>query len=63
LSSGTATVTFSVPQLETGYHVLVTGNVGEIFSVTNKTLSGFVINSNNPGSLASVDWMLVRTGT
>jgi Pectate lyase superfamily protein len=63
LSSGTATVTFAVPQLETGYHVLVTGNVGEIFSVTNKTLSGFVINSNNPGSLASVDWMLVRTGT
>jgi hypothetical protein len=47
----------------TGYLVLVTGNVNEVFSVTNKTVSGFTIQSSNPGSAASVDWMLLRKGT
>jgi len=44
--------------------VLLTGNnVSEIFSVANKTVSGFTVNTNNPASLAGVDWMLVRKGT
>lgn len=63
LTAGVATVTFAVPQPYTGYQLLVTGNVSEIFSVSNKTVSGFVINSSNPASTASVDWMLLRTGT
>jgi hypothetical protein len=63
LSSGAAAVTFTVPQMYTGYLVLVTGNVNEVFSVTNKTVSGFTIQSSNPGSAASVDWMLLRKGT
>jgi hypothetical protein len=63
LSGGTATVTFTVPQMYLQYLVLVTGNVGEIFSVVNKTTWGFTIQSTNPASTASVDWMLLRTGT
>ena len=63
LSSGTATVTFNTPQPYTGYLVLVTGNANETFSVQNKTVAGFVIQSSNPSSTASVDWMLLRTGT
>jgi hypothetical protein len=63
LSAGTATVTFKVPQPYTGYLVLVTGNANETFSVQNKTVSGFTIQSSNPASAASVDWMLLRTGT
>jgi hypothetical protein len=63
LSGGTAAVTFTVPQMYTGYLVLVTGNAGEIFSVLNKTVSGFTIRSSNPASTASVDWMLLRKGT
>jgi hypothetical protein len=63
LSAGIATVTFSVPQPYTGYLVLVTGNAGEIFSVVNKSVAGFSIQSSNPASTASVDWMLIRKGT
>jgi hypothetical protein len=63
LSGGTATVTFTVPQMYTQYLVLVTGNVGEVFSVVNKATWGFTIQSTNPASTASVDWMLLRTGT
>jgi hypothetical protein len=63
LSGGIAMVTFTVPQMYTGYLVLVTGNVSEIFSVLNKTVSGFTVQSSNPASTASVDWMLLRKGT
>jgi hypothetical protein len=63
LSGGAATVTFTVPQMYTGYLVMVTGNASEIFSVLNKTVSGFTIQSSNPASTASVDWMLLRKGT
>jgi hypothetical protein len=63
LSGGIATVSFGVPQPYTGYLVLVTGSAGEAYSVTDKTVSGFTICSNNPSSTASVDWMLLRTGT
>jgi len=63
LSAGAAAVTFSVPQPYTGYLVLATGNAPENFSVVNKTVSGFTIQSSNPASTASVDWMLLRTGS
>jgi hypothetical protein len=63
LSGGVATVTFGVPQPYTGYLVLVTGSACEAYSVADKTVSGFTIASNNPSSTASVDWMLLRTGT
>ena len=63
LSGGAATVAFTVPQMYTGYLVVVTGNASEIFSVLNKTVSGFTIQSSNPASTASVDWMLLRKGT
>lgn len=63
LSGGVATVTFTTPQPYTGYLVMVTGNASEIFSVVSKTVSGFTIQSSNAASTASVDWMLLRTGT
>jgi hypothetical protein len=63
LSGGVAAVSFGVPQPYTGYLVLITGSAGEVYSVSNKTVSGFIISSNNPASTASVDWMLLRTGT
>ena len=63
LASGSATVAFTNPQWDANYHVLVTGNVTETFAVTNKTMSGFVIQSSNVASSARVDWMAVRTGT
>lgn len=63
LSAGTATVTFHTPQPFLGYLVVVTGDANETFSVQNKTLGGFTIQSSNPSSMASVDWMLLRTGT
>lgn len=62
LSGGAATVTFDTPQPYTGYLILTTGSAPEIFSVANKTTAGFTIQSNNPASTASVDWMLVRKG-
>jgi len=63
LSGGVATVMFTVPQMYTGYLVMVTGNASEIFSVVSKTVSGFTIRSSNSASTASVDWMLLRKGT
>jgi hypothetical protein len=63
LAGGSASVTFRVSQWDANYHVLVSGNAAEIFQVLNKTTGGFVIASSNPASTASVDWMVVRTGT
>jgi|HubBroStandDraft_5_1064220.scaffolds.fasta_scaffold01012_5 hypothetical protein len=63
LSDGVATVSFAVPQPYAGYLVLVTGSACESYSVADKTVSGFTIASNNPSSTASVDWVLLRTGT
>jgi Pectate lyase superfamily protein len=63
LSEGVATVSFTVPQPYTGYLVLITGSAGETYSVSDKAMSGFTISSNNPASTASVDWMVLRTGT
>jgi hypothetical protein len=63
LTGGSGTVTFAVPQPFTGYQVLVTGNVNEVFSVASKTVSGFTISSSNLASTASVDWMVIRKGT
>jgi hypothetical protein len=63
LAAGTAVVSFGVRQGDTNYMVLVTGNQSEIFTVTNKTASGFTITSSNAASTALVDWMSLRTGT
>jgi hypothetical protein len=63
LSAGSATVAFSVPQPYAGYLVIATGNASEIFSVVNKTAAGFTIRSSNTASTASVDWMVLRTGS
>jgi Pectate lyase superfamily protein len=63
LSGGVTTVSFGVPQPYAGYLVLVTGSACESYSVADKTVSGFTIASNNPSSTASVDWMVLRTGT
>ena len=63
LASGAAVVSFGVPRFDTNYMVLVTGNQSEIFTVTNKTTTGFTIASSNASSAASVDWMSVRVGT
>ena len=63
LSAGAATVTFNTPQPSPGYLVVATGDANETFSVRKKAVSGFTIQSSNPSSTASVDWMLLRTGT
>jgi hypothetical protein len=41
----------------------LTGSACESYSVADKSVSGFTIAGNNPSSTASVDWMLLRTGT
>jgi hypothetical protein len=59
LGSGTATVTITT-EADANYRITLTGNTNEVFYVTNKTTTNFVINSSNGSSTASVDWMLLR---
>ena len=63
LTDGSAAVTFANAQWDDHYCVLVTGNAAEMFTVTNKATTGFMISSSNAASRAQVDWMTVRTGT
>jgi Pectate lyase superfamily protein len=63
LTDGSAAVRFANAQWDDHYCVLVTGNAAEMFTVTNKATTGFMISSSNAASRAQVDWMTVRTGT
>jgi len=63
LTEGSVTVRFANAQYDPDYCVLVTGNAAEIFTVTTKSTTGFLITSSNAVSSARVDWMTVRTGT
>lgn len=69
MQSGTATflaansvlVTLPVELPSTDYQVFITGSTLEGFWVSNKTTTGFTINSSAPGgSSAAVDWLMVR---
>lgn len=53
-------VTFSTDETSTDYAILVDASVNETFWVTNKTVSGFNLNSSNTTSTAVVEWVLVR---
>jgi hypothetical protein len=58
-NSATTMVSFSaLPDAD--YHAVVTGNVPELFWITEKTPTGFVIHSNNANSIAISDWTLSR---
>jgi hypothetical protein len=61
-SSGTVNVTFDseIPEINNSFYVVVTGNVNETFWVTSKSTTGFTINSSNPSSTATVNWLLFR---
>jgi hypothetical protein len=59
-TAGSVTVTFTIPEPDANYKVVLTGNASERFSWSNKTTSGFTVLSDNPPSTASVDWMIVR---
>ena len=58
--AATVTVTFSTPQADTNYSISLDGDKNETFWWTSKTETGFIINSTNPFSTATVDWILVR---
>lgn len=59
-STATKVVAFGTAEPDANYHVIVTGNVLETFSVTAKATTGFTINSDNASSTAVVDWVLIR---
>lgn len=58
LSGGTANVGFGHDMPNSNYHITLSGNAGEVFSWASKAASGFTINSDNPSSTASVDWVV-----
>jgi len=60
VNSNNRTVTFAVAQADTDYAVLVDSAINETFWVTGKTVTGFVLNSSNSTSTASVVWVLIR---
>lgn len=59
LSSGAATITFSVSMPNNAYTVSLNGSVNETFYTFNKLVSGFEIRSSNASSTAVVLWRIV----
>lgn len=57
---GLTPVTVTVTEDTVDYLVFIDGGINETFWVTNKSISGFFINSSNSTSTALVNWMLVR---
>ena len=45
---------------DTGYSVFIDGCANETFWVTDKSTSGFNVNSSNSSSTALVRWLLIR---
>lgn len=62
LSRGQAQVTFPEPQPGASYRVALTANgpIAAPLYVTRKTPTGFMINTNDPQSRATVDWILIQ---
>lgn len=58
--SATKVVAFARAEPDTSYFVATSHNVNETVWVTNKTTSGFTLNSSNATSTASVDWIIAR---
>jgi hypothetical protein len=55
--SGTSSVTFNTPYVDTDYSIVVTGESIRVWSVENKSISGFVINANSSGTFSeNVYW-------
>ena len=55
--SGTSSVTFNTPYVNTNYSIVVTGESVRVWSVENKSISGFVINANSSGTFSeNVYW-------
>lgn len=63
LSSGTTAVSLGYTAPSTAYHVLVSGYANETYWVSDKTTSGFNINSSNGASAAQVEYILVPGGS
>lgn len=61
VDSDTVAVTFTTPY-HTGmtYSVLTETRENETFWVTNKSVTGFTLNSNNAVSTATIGWMAFR---
>ncbi|HEX5044624.1 MAG TPA: hypothetical protein VFV75_17110 [Candidatus Polarisedimenticolaceae bacterium] len=61
--AGAGSVAVTLPTNLAGgvpYSVSASANVGEVVWVTNKSDSGFTLNSSNPTSSASVDWVVTQ---
>lgn len=58
LSSGTKAISLPGALSSSGYRVIVTGGANETFYITNKTASGFTINSSNGSSMATVEFIV-----
>jgi hypothetical protein len=59
-TAATKAVTLPIAEADAAYNIYVTGDVNETFWVTNKTTTGFTINSSNATSAAVVSWLLIR---
>jgi hypothetical protein len=60
-SAGSVQVTFSSPREDNTYTVTISGNANETFWVTKSANgTGFVLQSSNPTSVATVDWTASR---
>ena len=53
-------VSFSTVETSVDYAILPDAPINETFWTTNKTVSGFQLNSSNATSTAVVKWVLVR---
>jgi hypothetical protein len=58
LAAGTATVALSPVLPNTNYGIKLSGNASETFYWATKAVGGFIINSSNGSSTASVDWSI-----
>ena len=60
VGAATVAVTLARVEVDTSYRVTVTMNVDERIWVTNKTTTGFTLNSSNAASTASPDYIISR---
>jgi hypothetical protein len=58
--SGSKNVTLPTSEPDANYYIAISASANETFWITNRTATGFTVNSSNPASNATVHWILVR---